>query len=64
MVLATALARESMAFELLTYDDLLRGTNTVLAVNSYVTNVNCSGVGYSARVDIPEVLDWINTFMP
>jgi hypothetical protein len=42
--------------------DLLGGTNTVLAVNSYVTNVNCSGVGYSARVDIPEVLDWINSF--
>ena len=44
--------------------DLLGGTNTVLGVNSYVTNVNCSGVGYSARVDIPEVLEWINTFMP
>jgi hypothetical protein len=44
--------------------DLRRGTNKVLAVNSYVTNVNCSGVGYSARVDIPEVLDWIETFMP
>jgi hypothetical protein len=29
-----------------------------------VTNVNCSGVGYSARVDVPEVLDWIYTFMP
>jgi hypothetical protein len=42
--------------------DLLAGTNTVLAVNSYVTNYNCAGVGYSARVDIPEVLDWINTF--
>jgi len=44
--------------------DLLGGTNTVLAVNSYVTNVNCSGVGYSARVDIPEVLEWINTLLP
>jgi hypothetical protein len=43
--------------------DLLAGTNTVLAVNSYVTNYNCSGVGYSARVDIPEVLDWINGFL-
>jgi hypothetical protein len=43
--------------------DLLGGTNTVLAVNSYVTNVNCSGVGYSARVDIPEVLAWINGFL-
>jgi len=39
--------------------DLLGGTNTVLAVNSYVTNVNCSGVGYSARVDVPAVLSWI-----
>jgi hypothetical protein len=44
--------------------DLLGGTNTVLAVNSYVTNVNCGGVGYSARVDVPEVLEWINGFMP
>ncbi|OGO37548.1 MAG: hypothetical protein A2W35_08985 [Chloroflexi bacterium RBG_16_57_11] len=44
--------------------DLLAGTNTVLAVNSYVTNVNCSGVGYSARVDIPEVLEWIQGFLP
>jgi len=43
--------------------DLLAGTNIVLGVNSYVTNVNCSGVGYSARVDIPEVLDWIRSFM-
>jgi hypothetical protein len=44
--------------------DLLGGTNTVVGVNSYVTNVNCSGVGYSARVDVPETLVWINTFMP
>ncbi len=44
--------------------DLLGGTDTVLSVNSYVTNVNCSGVGYSSRVDIPEVLAWINTFLP
>ena len=44
--------------------DLLGGTDTVLAVNSYVTNYNCAGVGYSSRVDIPEVLDWINTFLP
>jgi hypothetical protein len=43
--------------------DLLGGTTTVLGVNSYVTNANCSGVGYSARVDVPEVLEWINTFM-
>jgi hypothetical protein len=44
--------------------DLLGGTSTVLSVNSYVTNVNCAGVGYGARVDVPEVLDWIATFMP
>jgi hypothetical protein len=44
--------------------DLLAGTNTVLAVNSYVTNSNCSGVGYSARVDTPEVLAWIDGFLP
>ncbi len=44
--------------------DLLGGTDTVLAVNSYVTNVNCSGVGYSARVDVPGVLDWILSFVP
>jgi hypothetical protein len=43
--------------------DLLGGTDTVLAVNSYVTNYNCTGVGYSSRVDIPEVLDWINGFL-
>lgn len=43
--------------------DLLGGTNTVLAVNSFVTNFNCSGVGYSQRVDIPEVLAWITSFM-
>jgi hypothetical protein len=44
--------------------DLMGGTDTVLSVNSFVTNINCSGVGYSSRVDIPEVLDWIYTFMP
>jgi hypothetical protein len=44
--------------------DLLGGTDTVVAVNSYVTNYNCAGVGYSSRVDIPEVLDWIYGFLP
>jgi hypothetical protein len=37
--------------------DLLGRTDTVLGVNSYVTNWNCSGVGYSQRIDVPEVLD-------
>ena len=44
--------------------DLLGGTRTILGVNSYVTNVNCGGVGYSARVDVPEVLAWISDFLP
>lgn len=44
--------------------DLLAGTNTVLAVNSYVTNNNCSGVGYSFRVDTADVLTWVNSFLP
>jgi hypothetical protein len=43
--------------------DLLGGTDTVLAVNSYVTNYNCRGVGYSQRVDVPEVRAWIEGFM-
>jgi hypothetical protein len=43
--------------------DLLAGTNVVLGVNSYVNNINCAGTGYSSRVDIPEVLEWINSFI-
>ncbi len=43
--------------------DLLGGTNTVLSVNSLVTNVNCGGVGYSAWVDYPAVLEWIEGFL-
>ena len=43
--------------------DLLAGTNIALAVNSYVTNYNCAGVGYSSRVDIPEILEWIEGFL-
>jgi hypothetical protein len=43
--------------------DLLRGTDTVLAVNSFGNNSNCAGIGYSSRVDIPEVLEWIRGFL-
>jgi len=39
--------------------NLLGGTNVVLAVNSYVTNGNCSGVTYSQRVDLPDILAFI-----
>jgi len=43
--------------------DLLGGTSMVVAVNSYVTNVNCAGVGYSARVDNSDNLSWITSFL-
>jgi hypothetical protein len=43
--------------------NLLGGTDTVLGVNSYVTNINCSGVGYSQRVDVPDVLSWIMSWL-
>ena len=42
---------------------LLGGTNIVLAVTSIVTNSNCSGVGYDTRVDVPERLLWISSFL-
>lgn len=35
-------------------------TNTILALNSYVANPNCAGETYHSRIDIPEVLTWIN----
>jgi hypothetical protein len=41
---------------------ILQG-DTVLAVNSYVANINCAGSGYASRVDIPEVLEWIYSFL-
>jgi secreted trypsin-like serine protease len=43
--------------------NLVGGTDRVIAVTSYGTNRNCSGVGYSSRIDIPEVLSWIQSFL-
>jgi Trypsin len=43
--------------------NLLGGTNLVLAVNSYLTNSNCAGVGYSQRVDLEEILDFVQEFL-
>jgi hypothetical protein len=43
--------------------DLVGGTDIVIAGNSYVTNLNCSGVTYASRIDIPEVLSWIQSFL-
>jgi hypothetical protein len=42
--------------------NLVAGTDIVIGISSYSANVNCSGVGYSSRVDIPEVLAWILSF--
>jgi Trypsin len=39
--------------------NLLGGTNTVLAVNSFVTNGMCAGETYSYRVDTPQALAFI-----
>ena len=41
--------------------DLLGGTNVVLAVNSFVANLVCSGNTYSYRVDTPQALGWITS---
>jgi len=43
--------------------DLLGGTNIILGVNSFVTNGNCAGVTYSQRVDLPQVLEFIESFL-
>jgi len=43
---------------------LLSGTNTVLGLVSYGTNLNSAGVGYAARIDTADVLEWINSWFP
>jgi Trypsin len=41
--------------------DLLAGTNTILAVNSFDSNDLCTGVTYSYRVDTADALGWIRS---
>lgn len=36
------------------------GTDTILGICTFGTNPNCAGVGYSQRIDIPDILAWIN----
>ncbi len=43
---------------------LLGGTNTVLGLVSYGTNLNSTGVGYAARIDTADVIEWISSFLP
>lgn len=42
---------------------LLAGMDTVLGVCSWGTNGNCAGIGYQQRIDIPEILSFINSFL-
>jgi len=42
---------------------LLAGTDTILAVNSFVASYECAGNTYSCRVDTADVLDWIQEFL-
>lgn len=43
--------------------NLLRNSTTVIAVTSYGPSLNCDGVGYSSRLDLPDVLEWIESFL-
>jgi len=42
----------------------LEGTNIVAAVTSFGVNGNCAGTGGGYRVDQPDDLDWLATFLP
>ena len=42
--------------------NLLAGTDTLLAVNSFVTNERCNGVTYSYRLDTADALGFIAQF--
>jgi hypothetical protein len=38
-------------------------TNTVLGLNSFVNTYNCDGVTYAQRIDLLDILEWIEGFM-
>jgi hypothetical protein len=38
-------------------------TTTIVAVTSFGTNANCAGAGWSFRIDQPDVLSWIQSFL-
>lgn len=42
---------------------LKAGTDVVLGVCSWGTNGNCAGVSYEQRVDLPEILSWIEGYL-
>jgi hypothetical protein len=43
--------------------NLLRGTDTILGINSFGTNRNCAGVSYSYRLDTADALGFIGSFL-
>ena len=43
---------------------LLAGTDTILSITSFGTNTPCMGVGYYQRIDLPDILAWIEGFIP
>jgi hypothetical protein len=36
------------------------GTNTILGICTFGTNPNCAGLGYAQRIDMPDILNWLN----
>lgn len=38
-------------------------TTTIVAITSYGTNANCAGAGWYFRIDQPDVLAWIESFL-
>jgi len=43
--------------------NLVGETDVVVAVTSYGADRNCASVGYAFRIDNPEVLSWIRSFL-
>lgn len=43
--------------------DLLYGTDTILSINSFGNNYNCTGINYSYRIDTPDALSFIGSFL-
>ena len=43
--------------------NLLYGTDTILALTSYMANPMCAGVGYSNRIDTPYALEFIEDYL-
>ncbi len=43
---------------------LLVGSTAVLAINAFVNNANCTGVGYGSRIDTAAHLAWIRGLLP